>query len=53
MNENDVYNLHFIDNLIRLLGEFREWQEVNKEPYDYDLLGFMQWLEECKGLKVS
>lgn len=30
---------------IKLLGKFRKFQLDNDEPYGFDLLGFMEWLE--------
>ena len=38
----------FMSSLQVLLAEFRKYQLDNNEPYNFDLLGLMDWLESEK-----
>lgn len=40
----------WLEQLREVLSEFRKYQLDNNEPYDFDLLGFMEWLSSEKKL---
>lgn len=41
-----------IEELRIILEEFRHFQADNNEPYSFDLLGFMEWLDAEKGIST-
>lgn len=42
----------FIKNLRALLSEFRQYQADNNEPYNFDLLRLMEWLDREKNIST-
>lgn len=52
VSEQEQFGEYFMQELAKLLREFRQYQWENDEPYKFDLLGFMEWLDSEKGIET-